>query len=185
MNCETAERLISKRLDGEASADESRRLDEHCSACPACRRYLATQAAIHGLLDTALSPLPQTVSAPRPGRRAAWRKAAAAGAVAALMFASGLVGHHLPRGGRETGPPVALRPTGDDPAAEVASPAEPNLTVGRAEGETARLAWDGPGGHGTASRIDQDTTYRVASPEGHVEIRWLERDTTYRLVGFE
>ncbi|MFO7900705.1 MAG: zf-HC2 domain-containing protein [Planctomycetota bacterium] len=185
MNCETAERLISKRLDGEASADDSRRVDEHCSACPACRRYLATQAAIHGLLDTALSPLPRTVSEPPPGRLAPWRKVAAGAAVAALMFAAGLVGHHLPRSGRNTGPAVAVRPMPDEPVPAAAAPAEPSLTVGRAEGETARVAWDSPGGHGTAARIDQDTVYRLASPEGDVEIRWLERDTTYRLVGFE
>ena len=37
LSCDEALELISARLDGPLSGEETARLEEHLSACPACR----------------------------------------------------------------------------------------------------------------------------------------------------
>lgn len=44
MNCETAEQLVSRAMDGEVDAAERAALDHHLSACAACRARAALWA---------------------------------------------------------------------------------------------------------------------------------------------
>lgn len=49
--CEDIRELLSARIDGELSDAESRKLDEHLDACPACRQELAEMERIWRSLD--------------------------------------------------------------------------------------------------------------------------------------
>lgn len=47
MRCEEALELLSARLDGELTAQEERELEDHLSACPACRELGEELSALH------------------------------------------------------------------------------------------------------------------------------------------
>ena len=182
IDCNAAERIVSRQLDSETTEDEARRLDEHCAVCAACREYRAEQAGLHDALAAGLSGFAEAVRpAVRP--RGALRRLAQAAAALALMFGSGLAGYHLR--GESVEPQMAATPPG--PPLERAEPAprtaEPKVMVAHTEGEAERIVWTAGRDLHRASRIDSNTVYRVASPDGTVEIQWLERDSRYRLVG--
>lgn len=52
LSCDQALELISARLDGPLSREESKELEEHLSACPACRALSDELALLHRELPT-------------------------------------------------------------------------------------------------------------------------------------
>lgn len=175
MDCEQAEVFVSKALDGEASPDELRRLDEHCAGCAGCRAFRLAQAGLHGELKASLGSL-LDAARPAPRRSSVWPRLARVAAVLALMFASGMFGHSLAR----------PRDAADD-SGTITTPAdapEPRVTIAKAENKGAeQLIWDETNGLRKATRIDTDRIYHVADPGGTVEISWHTQDSRYRLVG--
>ena len=86
-------RVISLRLDGEASELEVAALDRHVAVCPRCREVAADTASLTSLLRGA--PLvelerPVVVASPHRVRRKVVRRAAAGILVAAGLAAAGL-----------------------------------------------------------------------------------------------
>lgn len=100
LSCDDALELISAQLDGPLSEEEQARLEEHLSACPACRALSADLAVLHG-------ELPQLAAQPPAGlkqevmdkiraskvtpfqsrkRQWRWRSLASLAAVAALVL---------------------------------------------------------------------------------------------------
>jgi anti-sigma factor RsiW len=71
--CERADRLIERRLDGEASPQEDALLDAHVAACPSCAALLEAETT----LDAALT-LRFAGAAPSAGFAAAVRTRVAA-----------------------------------------------------------------------------------------------------------
>jgi anti-sigma factor RsiW len=177
MDCKQAELLVSKALDGEASPEEARYLDEHCTGCAACRAFRSTQASLHDELKTGLGSF-LDAARPVPRRSSIWPRLARVAAVLALMFASGMFGYSLarPQGAADDGGTITT------PADADAS--EPRVTVAKAESEGAeQLIWDEKNGLRKATRIDTNRIYHVADPGGTVEISWHTQDSRYKLVG--
>ena len=52
LSCDQALELISARLDGPLSREESKELEEHLSACPACRALSDELTLLHRELPT-------------------------------------------------------------------------------------------------------------------------------------
>ncbi|NUN51036.1 MAG: zf-HC2 domain-containing protein [Candidatus Brocadiae bacterium] len=56
MSCEAYGILISRWADGEATAEEARRVESHVAACPACRALAAEFRRNDGLVASAFGP---------------------------------------------------------------------------------------------------------------------------------
>ena len=101
--CEDIRELLSARIDGELSDAESRTLDEHLDACPACRQELAETERVWRRLDVlgdvkvpaglADRTLARVLSAERhpatPFRRFRWAYRLATAAAILLVLAVG------------------------------------------------------------------------------------------------
>lgn len=97
MTCEDAPALISAKLDGELSPEETEALNAHLEACPACRQWMEAMAAVDRRVAALEEPAPEglkkgvlyridqaTGKAKKPGRR--WfGPGTALGAVAAVL----------------------------------------------------------------------------------------------------
>ena len=184
MDCELAERVISRSLDGEASAEELRGLDEHCASCEGYRGYRARQAKLHEALQKGLGDFSEALRPrPRAPKPRLWRGLARIAALLVLVAGSVLAGYHIPRGAEALPAPDR----GKMAATETrrAGREEPRVMMAETEQEAVRnVLWDPDAGLRTASRIDRDRMYRVAAPNGDFEIEWRTTDSLYRLVGF-
>lgn len=181
MDCELAERIVSKVLDGEAAEDEVRSLEQHCESCAACREYRAGQATLHRSLERSLGGFLEALRPRARRRRAWWRRVAGIAAVLALMTASVLAGYSLPRD-------VAQAPAREpEPAARQAPESrreKPTVSVAESEDEVFRqVVWDPAGGLRSLSRVDSEKMYLVR--DGDIRIQWSERDSRYRLASID
>jgi anti-sigma factor RsiW len=102
MNCSDVRARLPALLYGDLGPEEKARLDQHLTACPACRRELAALSQVRRLLEAVPAPavevdLPQLYHqlADRQASRArCWQRAAVAlGGVAALVALA--LGLHL------------------------------------------------------------------------------------------
>ena len=59
LDCDQALELLSAKIDGALTAEESAALEEHLAACPACRALLADFESLH-------TELPRLAAQPRP-----------------------------------------------------------------------------------------------------------------------
>jgi len=99
VSCEAYGILISRWADGEATAEEARRVESHVAACPACRALAAEFRRNDGLVASAFGPetFGQRVATGVLGRlarrekllRGGARLAAAAGILAAFLLGRG------------------------------------------------------------------------------------------------
>lgn len=138
MTCEDALALISAKLDGELSPEETEALNAHLEGCPACRQWMEAMAAVDRRVAALEEPAPEglkkgvlyridqaTGKAKKPGRR--WfGPGTALGAVAAVLVL--LVGLGvIPLGkqaARRTDDQIAAKP--DEQGNSILSPAETN-----------------------------------------------------------
>jgi len=183
MDCELAERVISRSLDGEASAEELRGLDEHCASCEGCRGYRARQAKLHEALQKGLGDFSEAL---RPRARAPkprlWKRLARVAALLALVAGSALAGYHIPRRAEPLPAPDRGKVAGA--ATRRAEREEPRVMMAETESEAVHeILLDGEGRMRTASRIDRDRVYQIGAPDGS-RIEWRTTDSRYRLVGF-
>lgn len=95
--CEHWEELLSARLDGPLTQEETQQLDEHLASCPRCRQYARELEETHkALQDWAAEPPPAVAEAildavrqePRPAKRSrrAWMSLAAAAVLALVIW---------------------------------------------------------------------------------------------------
>ena len=63
LHCEEALELISARIDGPLSGEESARLEDHLSVCPACRTLAADLEQLHAELPLLAAQPPAVLTA--------------------------------------------------------------------------------------------------------------------------
>jgi anti-sigma factor RsiW len=211
MNCEQAQRVISKSLDAEASADERIALDAHCADCDGCRAERERQLGLHASLTAAgadlLGALRPAVAVPGRAvhaRRPVWRTLLRVASVAALMLLSGAAGYSLPRSGsgvagrgvRSEQVPGGAGPAGretdtdatgsDATGGHVAGDADrPAVMVAELESRPVReVVWDEDKGLRASTVVESGRVCRVADPNGEFALEWVTTDRHYQLVGF-
>lgn len=98
LDCEQALELISARLDGPLTAEESAALEEHLAACPACRALQADLEELHvelpklaaqppaGLKDDIMAAVRQSKVTPFQGKKKQWRWRSLASLAAVLVL---------------------------------------------------------------------------------------------------
>ena len=176
LSCDEALELISARLDGPLSQEEHTRLEEHLSACPACR-------ALADDLDTLHRELPGLAAQPPAGlkegvmdqihaskvtpfqskkRQWRWRSLASLAAVAALVLVgAGVMDQWRTGGFRGSGQtsgdiPVVMEtnlPAGGDEEGPVTREIVPQPTQAQAEsGNQEDQTAGGSSGQGTDSQ---------------------------------
>lgn len=103
LDCEQALELISAKLDGALTAEESAQLEEHLAACPACRALLADFEELHmelprlaaqppaDLKDNIMAEVRRSKVTPFQGKKKQWRwrSLASLAAVLVLVFLGG------------------------------------------------------------------------------------------------
>jgi predicted anti-sigma-YlaC factor YlaD len=115
MDCEEAKRLLEEGQDGLLETPESRRLEEHLAACPACRRERDALAALDAALADALpvqappylaAAVMRKVRAESGARRVAEAAGVAVGTAVALTAAAIAVAHGLREAAQIVGEPL-------------------------------------------------------------------------------
>ena len=98
LDCEQALDLISTKLDGARTAEESAALEEHLAACPACRALLADFEELHlelpklaaqppvDLKDDIMAAVRQSKVTPFQGKKKQWRWRSLASLAAVLVL---------------------------------------------------------------------------------------------------
>ena len=98
LDCEQALDLISAKLDGALTAEESARLEEHLAACPACRALLADFEELHtelprlaaqpprDLKDNIMAEVRRSKVTPFQGKKKQWRWRSLASLAAVLVL---------------------------------------------------------------------------------------------------
>ena len=103
LDCDQALELISGKIDGVLTAEESAALEEHLAACPACRALLADLEELHHTLpelapqppaelkDNIMAAVRQSKVTPFQGKKKQWRwrSLASLAAVLVLVFVGG------------------------------------------------------------------------------------------------
>lgn len=103
LDCDQALELLSAKIDGALTAEESAALEEHLAACPACRALLADFESLHtelprlaaqppaGLKDDIMAAVRQSKVTPFQGKQKQWRwrSLASLAAVLVLVFVGG------------------------------------------------------------------------------------------------
>lgn len=103
LNCDQALELISAKVDGALTAEDSALLEEHLAACAACRALLADFELLHqelpllaaqppaGLKDSIMDEVRQSKVTPFQGKKTQWRwrSLASLAAVLVLVFVGG------------------------------------------------------------------------------------------------
>jgi predicted anti-sigma-YlaC factor YlaD len=204
MDCEQAQRLISKSLDAVASPDERASLDAHCADCEACRAERERQLALHASLTASgaalLAALRPAVAAPvptPPARRSVRRMRLRVASVAALMLLSAAVGYSLPRGrpdggnaagaaGNTNGLGERVVPLAEAVGPDAAAAAErPAVMIAELESRPVReVVWDSKNGLRASAVAESGRVCRVADPNGEFALEWVTTDRHYQLVGF-
>ncbi len=183
MNCELAEQVVSKALDGEASPAELRELDEHCASCERCNAYRARQVELDRTLGAALGHCIESLRPRVHNRTRPWRTIARIAAVLVLMFGCGLAGYSLPR---KPAPPQPGPGGKAEPANAPAANHEFRVMTAEIEHDPVwEILWDAERGLRTISRIDTEKIRRVVSADGRIAIDRRTTDSQYKLVGFK
>lgn len=98
LDCEQALDLISAKLDGALTAEESAALEEHLAACPACRALLADFEELHlelpklaaqpptDLKDNIMAEVRRSKVTPFQGKKKQWRWRSLASLAAVLVL---------------------------------------------------------------------------------------------------
>lgn len=98
LDCEQALELISAKLDGALTAEESAQLEEHLAACPACRALLADFEELHmelprlaaqppaDLKDHIMAEVRRSKVTPFQGKKKQWRWRSLASLAAVLVL---------------------------------------------------------------------------------------------------
>ena len=98
LDCEQALELISAKLDGALTAEESAQLEEHLAACPACRALLADFEELHmelprlaaqppaDLKDNIMAEVRRSKVTPFQGKKKQWRWRSLASLAAVLVL---------------------------------------------------------------------------------------------------
>jgi len=187
--CEQYQILISRRLDGELTADEREALQAHLSSCPDCARLYAAFSAVS---DTLRSDLEEPPSALRENvmgavrakkgdivrlRRRRVRLTALAACLALLVLGSAGLGLFSRSGGRiAANTPAAYGKSTSGGNTEAAADAAENnlMTTGSAEPSN---------GPEFAAKSGQDTAAPavISGPDG--SCRTADTDTAARLDG--
>lgn len=107
LSCDEALELISARLDGPLSGEETDRLEEHLSACPACRTLSAELSVLRqelpdlavpapaGLKEGVMEQIRASKVTPFQGKKRQWRwrsLASMAAVLALIVVSAGTVG---------------------------------------------------------------------------------------------
>lgn len=98
LDCEQVLELVSAKLDGALTAEESAALEEHLAACPACRALLADFEILHeelprlaaqpptGLKQDIMAAVRQSKVTPFQGKKRQWRWRSLASLAAVLVL---------------------------------------------------------------------------------------------------
>lgn len=118
LSCDEALELISARLDGALSEEEKNRLEEHLSACPACRALSAELEVLHqelpqlaaqppaGLKEGVMDRIHASKVTPFQGKKRQWRwrsLASLAAVLAIVLIGAGTMGQWRTSGMLGTG----------------------------------------------------------------------------------
>lgn len=182
LSCDEALELISARLDGPLSEEEDHRLEEHLSACPACRALSADLEVLHqelpglaaqppaGLTERVMDQIHASKVTPFQGKKRQWRwrsLASLAAVLAIVVVGAGTMNQWRTDGmlGTEQGAgnaSLAVPASGDSEenaaAGEIAPAAteqsQPEITTGSAQKEAGGAADQGDGQSGSAGTQD-------------------------------
>lgn len=163
LDCEQALELISAKLDGALTAEESAQLEEHLAACPACRALLADFEELHmelprlaaqppaDLKDNIMAEVRGSKVTPFQGKKKQWRWRSLASLAAVLVLV--LVGSNALRQwdgaasrtaqAPAAGADVAVAQDTDNPAPAAIAPEEQEET---GTGEKSGRNVEGSGG---------------------------------------
>lgn len=155
LSCDEALELISARLDGPLSEEEDHRLEEHLSACPACRALSADLEVLHqelpglaaqppaGLTERVMDQIHASKVTPFQGKKRQWRWRSLASLAAVLAIVvvgagtmnewrtDGMLGTEQGAGNASLAAPASGGSEGDAAAGEIAP-----ATTERAQTET-------------------------------------------------
>lgn len=182
LSCDEALELISARLDGPLSEEENSRLEEHLSACPACRALSAELEVLHqelpglavqppaGLTERVMDQIHASKVTPFQGKKRQWRwrSLASLAAVLALVVVGagtmnqwrtdGMLGTEQSAGGASLSVPAAGGSEESPVAGEIApvatNQAQPEATTGFTNKEAGGTADQGNGQSGANGTQD-------------------------------
>lgn len=141
MTCQERQARFTEWILGELPAAEARALDQHVAECPACARVLKESRGVEQALRATLTDreMPARLVFLGEPPRAAWLgslwRAAAAGAVAAVVFLGFLLAGYATLPGRSPAPAAQAGLTKDEVETIVAHIVEARLADEKAEFE--------------------------------------------------
>ena len=192
LSCDEALELISARLDGPLSEEENARLEEHLSACPACRALADDLKELHeelpqlaaqppaGLKESVMDQIHASKVTPFQSKKRQWRwrSLASLAAVAALVLVgagvmdqwrtNGMLGTEAAPGGASAAVETVLPTSGDEEQAVTREivPQPTQIPAGNdsTENETAGGSSGQSAGSGQSSRSNT-TSGQAGTPE--------------------